>query len=534
MTSEVPSPPEVDADAGGAGTRFAHHWSVVVGAGRAAEALRADWQQHLGRAVGDVGFRYVRFHGLFHDDMFVYRRTADGTRHLTFGYVDRVFDALLAAGIRPFVEFGFMPADLARSHGTVFWWRGNGAPPTSLDEWTVLVEETVRHWVGRYGLDEVRSWYFEVWNEPNLHPFWQGTRSEYFALYAATARAVKGIDDSLRVGGPATSNFVPDSRFDGETEDVEAHVRVTDTTDLSALDWRPVWLAEFFAFCRDNDLPVDFVSTHPYPTDWALDEHGEGARRTRDRDATERDLRLLRRLVDESPFPQAEIHLTEWSSSSSSRDLTHDSLPAATYVVRTNLRTIGLVDSLAYWTFTDVFEEQGAGIGPFHGGFGMLNEHGIPKPVFHAYRLLSSLGDVLLHRSDVGVVTRSSLTGAVSALFHNYPDEEAMTVPACETYAELDRLLARGRARTVRVRVSGLSPRAVFATQEVDAQHGDVLGPWRAAGRPENLDLEQARALSAVAEELGSAVHQADERGVLDVELVMAPWSVVGLQQVDG
>jgi xylan 1,4-beta-xylosidase len=110
---------------------------------------------------------------------------------------------------------------------------------------------------------------------------------------------------------------------------------------------------------------VDFVSCHPYPTDWALDGEGNQSRRVRYLDATPQDIRLIRQTVSESAYPDAEIHLTEWSSSPSSRDHQHDSVPAAVYIIRTMLASINQVTSIAYWTFTDVFEEEGAGPTPF-------------------------------------------------------------------------------------------------------------------------------------------------------------------------
>ncbi|HEX7470026.1 MAG TPA: beta-xylosidase, partial [Verrucomicrobiae bacterium] len=259
-------PIELKASATDAGKPLKHFWSFCAGAGRANEGLRADWQEQLRLAVKECGFKYIRFHGLYHDDMFVYREEK-GRAIYNFQYLDILFDKLLEIGIKPFVEFGFCPGDLATEKGTVFWWKGNGSPPKDYAKWGELIRRTVKNWIARYGIEEVRSWYFEVWNEPNLHPFFRGTKSQYFELYKVTARVLKGIDPGLRVGGPATSNFVPDARFNGETEDISCHRVVTEAKDLDALDWQPVWVKQFLTFCRREKLPVDFVSCHPYPTD---------------------------------------------------------------------------------------------------------------------------------------------------------------------------------------------------------------------------------------------------------------------------
>jgi xylan 1,4-beta-xylosidase len=281
-----------------------------VGAGRACEGLRAAWQEQLKTVVAKCGFRYLRFHGLFHDDMFVYRET-NGRAIYNFQYVDELFDKMLEIGIRPFVEFGFCPGDLATEKGTVFWWKGHGSPPRDYLIWGELIRRTVLHWISRYGADEVRTWYFEVWNEPNLWPFFHGTKSQYFELYKVTAQAVKGVDARLRVGGPATSNFVPDARFDGEKEDISFHRLFRESADVDALEWRPVWVEKFLLFCQRENLPVDFVSVHPYPTDWALDDLGQTVKTTRGVGATPRDLALLRNLVDASPFALLDPRLAE-------------------------------------------------------------------------------------------------------------------------------------------------------------------------------------------------------------------------------
>ncbi|GIH14306.1 GH39 family glycosyl hydrolase [Rugosimonospora africana] len=528
----MPEPIVLHSDADAAGTVLRHYWSRVVGAGRANEGLRADWQRQLAEAHASCGFEYVRFHGLFHDDMFVYTQREDGSPVYNFQYVDALFDALLDLGVRPFVEFGFSPRPLARETGTVFWWGAHGAPPTDLDRWAGLIDRIVRHWIGRYGREEVRRWYFEVWNEPNLRGFFRGTRGEYFELYRATARAVKAVDAGLRVGGPATSNFVPDPRFDGETEDFARQTRVRGD-QIDTLAWRPVWVEQFLGFCQREGLPVDFVSTHPYPTDWALDEHGQGEKLTRGVDATPTDLAVLRDLLAAGPFPDAEIHLTEWSSSSSPRDHAHDTLPAATYVTRSVLHSLDTVDSLAYWTFTDVFEEGGAGDELFHGGFGMLTLPGIPKPTFHAYRMLHALGDRLLARTDGAVITRDSASGRISALAYHYPAEEPRTVPASLDGRDVARSTqAKGSPRHLCLTVAGMAPGTRLELEVLDADHGDAIGAWRAMGEPGEPTREQLAELDRRARATGVSTITVGADGCLRLDRELSPWSVLLLRQL--
>jgi xylan 1,4-beta-xylosidase len=391
----------------------------------------------------------------------------------------------------------------------------------------------VQNWIARYGIDEMRSWYFEVWNEPNLAPFFKGTKSQYFELYKVTAKVLKQIDSGLRVGGPATSNFVPDARFDGETEDVSCHRVVTTAKDLDALDWQPVWVKQFLAFCQRDKLPVDFVSCHPYPTDWALDEHGQGKKSTRGVGATPRDLALVREIVAASPYPKAEIHLTEWSSSSSPRDFTHDFLQAATYVTKANLESIGTVDSLSYWTFTDVFEEGGAGDTIFHGGFGMINLQGIVKPTFHAYRFMNALGDELLGKFSGGVVTRCFKTKKLSAIAYHYPPEMPQTVLASfDSRDKAYETLALGQPEQLHVELTGLKPGAKILVETLDKQNGNALAAWVAMGSPEPPTREQAKELRQQAEATKKETFAAVANGKFILQRAIEPWSMVLVREL--
>ncbi|OKO97460.1 Beta-xylosidase [Penicillium subrubescens] len=492
---------------------FKHFYSQVVGAGRANEGLRADWQAHLKLAQRACGFKYVRFHGLYHDDMHVLSEV-EGKHVYNFQYIDALFDTMLDMG--------------------VFWWKGHGSPPKDLDQWSDLVRATVDHWIQRYGLQEVRTWYFECWNEPNLSAFFKGSRSQYYALYECTVKTVKQLDADLRVGGPATSNYVPDTRFDGEWEDMEVQKQLANVEDIDSLHWRPVWVEHFLRWCHTRQLPVDFVSCHPYPTDWALDTSGSMSKRVRGLEATPNDLQYLRQIVSQSAYPSAEIHLTEWSSSPSSRDHAHDEVPAAIYIVRTMLASLNLVDTLAYWTFTDVFEEEGCGMTPFHGGFGLMNLQGIPKPAFHAFRLLKGLGkEVLAQNKSDSIVTRNPENGLISAILFHYPDEvKTSPPPAYNDPQAAEGLLKLGSPKSKKLVLKGLRPGSPFRVEKLSpGGPGDVKSAYRRLGSPKTLSRQIIKDLTAYAMDLRVSVVNADAEGVLVLEEDMAPWSLIALSQ---
>lgn len=237
-------------------------------------------------------------------------------------------------------------------------------------------------------------------------------------------------------------------------------------------------------------------------------------------------------MVDASPFPDAEIHLTEWSSSPSPRDHTHDHLQAATFVVKTNLESAGLVDSMSYWTFTDVFEENGAGDIPFHRGFGMINFQGVPKPTFHAYRFLGRLGDELLAREPGVVVTRQAASGRLTALAYHYPPEVTTAVPASFGGTEVaEHTLATGSPTALDIILTGLPPHAAFLVETLDQEHGNAVGLWCSMGSPNPLSREHKAELSRSAHRLKVHEVSADGTGILRVDAPVSPWSVVLVSQ---
>ncbi len=514
------------------GTTLEHWWETGVGAGRVNEGLRAGWQEHLGIVKDNCGFKYVRMHGLFHDDMFVYFPQRSGKIKYNWQYIDDVYDRMLDKGVRPFVELAFFPSEMALENSkTQFWWKANvSVDTTKFDKWGDLVREFTAHVVDRYGLDEVSQWYFEVWNEPNLTGtggFLHGTKSDYFRLYKEAANAVKSVSPRLRVGGPATSNFIADHRHDGEILDHSKSVFYNDSV-INTKQWEGVWIKDFLNYCEKENLPVDFISTHPYPTDYALDpETGRGKGAVRYAKSLYDDISWLKATLATSKYPEAEIHLTEWSTSPGSRDRMHDMLPAAAYIIKSNLDCQGMANSLMYWTFTDVFEEKGGGEDVFHGGFGMINYQGIAKPSYHAYRMLHNLGDTQLYYDGTTCITRNSADGTISGVIFNYPQEFESHVPAAGdsgTYMQAS-------PKNVNVTLTNLAPNARFTVEILDNENGNAYYHHQAMGGPSQLSREQTAELIEKSHATSKSYLTTDKNGRLLIDMQLAPWTCILIKE---
>jgi xylan 1,4-beta-xylosidase len=425
----------------------------------------ADVQRQLAMVTSECGFKYLRFHGLLHDDMGVVRLDDAGLIRYDWQYIDLLFDAILSLDVRPFVELGFMPSALASGSETIFWWKGNVTLPRSAELWTDLIRELTRHWTDRYGADEVCRWYFEVWNEPNLTGFFAATQADYFTLYAETAKTIKSIDARYRVGGPATAGCA--------------------------------WIPEFIAWCHEGDVPLDFISTHTYGVNGYLDEWGvQKTVLESDPDSVTRDVRAVASQVHESAMPNLPIHFTEWSTSYTPRDPVHDSYHSAAWILSKLKNCERLTSSMSYWTFTDIFEEPGPPTDPFHGGFGLVNTQGVRKPAFFAYKYLNRLGPRELECVNADAWVCASDSGTQVLLWNVTPSGTAE--PNQEYYR---RDLPSTLAERVSIEIAGYaSGRYTLSTYRVGYRKNDVYTAFlgmkvdRSLNHAQVADLHEASA----------------------------------------
>ena len=438
-----------------------------VGAGRANEGLRADWQQQLIMTKKDCDFKYIRMHGLLTDDMAVYREDSKGNPEYNYMYIDALYDFLLSINVKPFVELGFMPNALASGSETIFWWKGNVTPPKDYKKWGDLITNLTQHFTERYGAEEVKTWYFEVWNEPNLSPgFWTGSQADYFQLYKYAANAVKSVNSAYKVGGPATAGAA--------------------------------WVPETIDFCIQNNVPIDFISTHTYGVKQGyLDEYGStGTVLNADESSVSGEVITSRQQITSSAKPNLELHYTEWSSSYTPADPFHDSYHSAAYILQKLKQSGDAANSMSYWVFTDVFEEPGPRFTPFHGGFGLLNTQGIKKPAYFSYALMNKLGEIELKNSDTSSWVTKNANGDLQLLFWDFtytlPEKDVNN----QVYYSKD-LPSKSKGE-VKIEVKGMQKGEYnLVIYQVGYKVNDAYTDYLALGRPSQLSREQVNFIKA-------------------------------------
>ncbi|MGN0572499.1 MAG: hypothetical protein ACI4IX_01035 [Acutalibacteraceae bacterium] len=494
-------------DYSGETRRVSKHWQFCVGSGHAALAHRTDYIRQLKTVHDELGIERVRFHGIFNDDMNVCRRLSDhlpaatrnSTKLYSFYQIAKIYDDLLEIGIKPFVELGFMPSALASDKQTVFYYKGNITMPKKMEEWQEFIREFARFLINRYGAEEVESWYFEVWNEPDLSCFFKGSLNDYYRLYAATARALKSVDSKLMVGGPATTK--------------SSHI------------------SEFLDFCKKENVPVDFVTTHQYPTDelghTINKQRLEEIEKLKTSSPNESMRALLQPIFDnvndftpelkgyltrEAKRARAEagslpLFYTEWSISSNCVAAIHDTTRSSSFLVKTVLDNQGIVDGSSYWTFSDIFEELFFFPDPFCGGFGLLTADGIKKPAFWAFKLLAQLPDnrycLPITDENVEISAFKGENGNVFLMLY------AQSFDDTNNEYKISILLDN-------------SPRFSKAqSYRINSRHGNPVSLWENMGKPAILTREQLENIKKSSEMLCEPVNPIFNENTCRIDLTV-------------
>lgn len=489
------------------------HWQFCVGNDHAHTVLRTDTTRMLAFLHQELGIERVRFHGIFNDDMQTRSSLSsipamagspwgEEFSEQSFQQIGVAYDNVLSAGMKPFVELGFMPQALASgNHQMEFFYGGNVTPPADYQAWEKYIEDFIRFLQHRYGKAEIRTWYFEVWNEPDIG-FFSGGQPEYLELYEHTARAIKRVDPCISVGGPATSGSK--------------------------------WVHTFVKHCKANGIPLDFVSTHQYSGDPLTGVKDSGSPEDESEPisgevpeemnyyAEEYGRQIMERMaavpiekrsflngwrmimpdkteLEDTPSDvfaknaaivrrQAEglpLFYTEWNYNAIFGCESNDTRKAAAYNIRAILETDENIDGSSIWCSSDIFEEFHYFPEEFHGGFGLLTHSGIPKPTFYVLKMLMNAGDLRLELGETA--TKGEVGIAV------FQKEDSMQI-----------LLFRQKMRqldlpkepvTITVRIKE-APAGIFV-QRIDEEHCNPLRVWKQMGMPSDLNRAEIKSIIA-------------------------------------
>lgn len=464
--------------AAAAGTAVRPMWRKLLNFGYAREGLLAAVQQQIIRAQRDIGFEYIRFHGIFDDNMQIYQEDEAGRPRLNFLYADMLTDFLVSQGFKLYIELGLMPSALKKYDVFVLNRISNFSVPAQSEKWRFLIVQTLRHWISRYGQDAVRTWRFTVMGI-HVPVFTEVSREEYYDHYRNSWEAVKSVDPALLFGGPG---------------------------GFASIAWDADILPDFFRFTEENGCFPDFITTQNYPhhnveTDTefmhtSVSQDFLPTTLSGDRHFTRNLCGRLRQLLHAVGREQTPIWLEECNSTIWQRDLSGDTCYKAAWLCHSIAENYSSVQAFGYWLLTDFIEERGAFTSIFHGGYGLFTYNGVPKAGWQALCLLRRMGDEVLAAGGWYLVTRSS-TQLHILLFH-YCDYDSLyrhRYRRLSQPAEAYRVFREDNVMEIHLEVRDLTPQPHRMQRfDINREHGSSFDQWLRWGSPNELsaaDIEQ-------------------------------------------
>lgn len=453
--------PPITVDAAGHGEALHHHWRSFIGVARAKDLLYGDVQEMLRQLQSDVGFRYLRFHGILSDDMLVCQRGKSGQLQFNFSLVDKALDFVLSVGLKPLIQFSFMPSALAEEPDhTVFANPVVVSMPRKMEEWELLVGEFLHHIRSRYGQKEIRSWLYSVWNEPDTSPTMFGFphREDFYHLYRHTWDVVKAFDEELIFGTPSLFPATEDG-------------------------YR--WFSEYLHFSRVNNCQPQFLDVHYYADDFQnlapqAASFTSPAKFNRDPDHFSKFIDRLQQFTKEAQIDHLSLYITEWNLTVSHRNLINDTCFKATHLAKNFLENYDRVNAIGYWALTDFLDELFPEEDLFHGGMGLFTANGIKKPAYHAMSMMAKLGDEVISRGEGYFVTRKA-TGELTAILYNYEHCNSLLVEEGLglTTTSRESVFPNSRALEVSLMLENL-PEGSYRIRDtiLNRNHGSCFDAW--------------------------------------------------------
>lgn len=375
-----------------------HNFKMFTGVGRAKEILLSPVQQQLITIQKEIGFRYVKFHGILDDSMMLYHEDQQGNPYLTFEYVDQLLDFLMSIKLKPLIQFSFMPSALAKDPlHKIYYSPVIISEPKDYSKWAYLITNLTKHLIERYGIDEVRTWLFTFWNVPfTCFIFAFDNNQIGYELYRLTRNCVKECDSQLVFGSPSygSLNFADSDYY------------------------------EFLEYCKENDCFPDFYNLHHYPVKSSsgkdLINFGENTDTiilTENPDYMSLAIHNFKHSI--SSYPTRPYYITEWASTTSHREWLNDTCYRSAYIVKNILENYDQMDSFGNWCLTDFLEELPFDTEMFHGELGLFTTCGIKKPSYYAFTFLNKLMNHFVDQGT-GYFVTTDQKGNYVALFYNY------------------------------------------------------------------------------------------------------------------
>jgi beta-xylosidase/AraC-like DNA-binding protein len=464
----------------------AHHdhfkaiWQKLINAGTAHSILDSNLRKQIKELQQEINFEYLRFEGIFNDDLEVCKGDSLENIHYNWKLVDNIFDFILENNLKPFISLSFMPKLLASKDKTIFYYQANFSPPKNINAWLDLIDAFIIHLINRYGIEEVEKWYFQVWTEfPHQGFHWAGSKEEYFEFYEQTAKKIKDISSTLKVG-PASENF-----YEGN-----------------------YMSKNFLNFANQKEIPLDFYNLNLYHNSVPIIDKKIDLSEFY-KESTLEDIKFKFEGKDYSIktavemknlltnfYPEAELIASRWNISWNAKEYVHDTAFMAPFILDNSIKLQDALDGLGYLNISDLISEWPINELPFFGGRGLMNTEGIKKSAYYAYIILSELGDKIIAQGDNYIITSKGkdlqiLLYNYAYLSQSYKNADNSLIDELHRY----QVFANNQNLKFDLKLKGLKGKYKLSHYFINRDSGSAFDQWLKMGAPSDLTNHEIKYL---------------------------------------
>lgn len=447
----------------------------MINAGTASNLLNAVFQQQILSCRSLMGFTYVRFWDIYAPDLYLDIHIDPEMQN--YNRLNEVTDFLIRNHMKPYIELGFKPFRIHRTAAKAVVDTDRGEEFRSDAEMAAFYQGLMANFVGRYGAEEVSSWYFELWEKTNIH-FQADTGSfhynlmaesghkEYFRKFNIVAGAMRGVLTNTRIGG---GGFLV--RMYGDTG-----------------------FAQILTVWKNEPQKPDFLSLSCYPYILERENQDFYEKKNTDLEFVRHNIEMANRAIRLAQFPETELHVSEYSLSLSNRNMINDSCLKGAWIVANAISCLGKANLIGHWLFTDAYSDLQDTKTLLFGGCGLLTKNGIRKPAYFAMEFLNQLYGTVIGIHPNYVVTRSR-RGSVRILCHNLKRPNYNYYLAEEDSHQETRLAALIENRdylTIRFQITSVEPGKYKAKRnQLSQTYGSVLDNWESLNREPSLTMRE-------------------------------------------
>ncbi len=471
---------------------YSKYWKRMININRMSDLFQSDIQSHILLLKHELDFEYIRFWDIYSEEL---ELNIGGNGDYYFEKMDRVMDFLIYHGIHPYIEIGFKPEMLVERLDQYLVAEHKEILFKTYAEAKYFFHSMISHYANRYGIAEIELWYFELWKDPRLlkeHDY-----QDYFTAFEACYDALKEISPNIRIGGGSIH-----MTFD-----------------------EPIF-AEFLSHWKQRIVNPDFLSIYSYPYYTGSAGRAIDRRRSQDTGYLKKTVETITDELARIGFHIKEVHVSEWNSSVSNRNLMNDSIWQGAYVMKNIIDNLGGISLLGYWLGSDLFSRHNYTNDILNGGVGLLTRSGIRKPSFYAFDFMNRMGNYIVAQYENALITSNGHNSFYIAVhnmkepnlnYYRTPENELDPAQPENYFDQMDPIECNYQIRHV---ANGLYQ---IKVRRINAEYGSILDSWFAMGRFSELTPEDITYLDQISVPRVHIQENAVTDNILNFETVLEP-----------